>query len=119
MNEAGGVADWTPNDPLFGMTAAGGNIFTRSLVISNPGTYLVKLTDGTGWARQFGSDGYNNNAGNFNFTTTFAGQQVDFSFNSMNATFSAVAVPEPASMMLIAIAGTALYARRSWKNRYA
>ena len=113
QGEAGG-ADWTPNDPSFNMVAGLGGSFSRTLAISTPGTYEVKTTDGTGWDRQFGMNGFSNNASVLNFTTTTPGELVTFLANPSMGTFQLgpVAVPEPTTLAVVAGAGIIALRRR-------
>ena len=75
MNEAGGAADWVNNNPMFALTNQGGGLWTRNVVISTAGTYQYKAT-ANGWANQWGTNGHNNDAATFAFTTTAPNQAV-------------------------------------------
>jgi hypothetical protein len=112
MNEAGGAGDWNPADSAFNMTSFGSNLWERTLTISTAGTYEVKLTDGSGWDRQFGNDGYWANPGTFSFTTTIANEQVKFSFNSLTPSLNVSSVPEPGFLGLITAASGAVLSLR-------
>jgi hypothetical protein len=105
MDEAGGAGDWNPSNSAFNLTSAGANIWEKTLTISTAGTYEVKITDGSGWARQYGNGGYWANPGTYLFTTTTANEQVLFSFNSLTPSLNISSVPEPGFMGLIAAAG--------------
>lgn len=112
MNEAGGAGDWNPADSAFNMTSLGSNLWERTLTISTAGTYEVKLTDGSGWGRQFGNDGYWANPSTFSFTTTIANEQVKFSFNSLTPSLNVSSVPEPGFLGLITAASGAVLSLR-------
>jgi hypothetical protein len=112
MEAAGGAGNWNPSDASFNMTNVGGNQWQHIMTIANPGTYFIKVTDGSGWDRQFGSNGFHNNPDSFSFTTLVANEQVIVNFDSLNPSFSVV--PEPASSMLVAagLVVTSLVRRR-------
>jgi hypothetical protein len=77
MNEAGGTADWVNNDPLFQLVDQGGGLWTADVTISTPGTYEWKATAGS-WDYQWGANGRNSDASNFQFITVAADQDVSF-----------------------------------------
>lgn len=112
MNEAGGAGDWNPSDSSFNMTNVGTNQWQFNMTISTIGSYEIKITDGSGWSRQFGSNGLHSNPGIFNFTTTTANQQVVVNYNSLVPSFSVAAVPEPTSALLVAAFGMIAGIRR-------
>lgn len=106
MDEAGGAGDWNASDPTFNMNSLGGAVWTRTLTISTAGTYEAKLTDGTGWDRQYGEDGYSNSASTIFFTTTSDNQEVTFDFDGFAPSFSALtAIPEPGMLGVLMIGG--------------
>lgn len=109
MDEAGGAGDWNPSDVLFNMNSVGANQWQRTLTISTPGTYQIKITDGSGWSRQFGSNGFQNNSSTFSFTTLIANEQITVNFNSLTPSFSVV--PEPTSLAMLSVAGLLLTIR--------
>jgi len=114
MNEAGGAGDWNPSDILFNMNNVGANSWQRTLTISTPGTYQIKITDGLGWDRQFGSDGFHNNPGTFSFTTVLANEQIIVNYNSLTPSFSVV--PEPSSLVMALMVGLVAAARLRRKS---
>lgn len=103
MNEAGGAGDWNPSDATFNMSSVGANQWQKSMTISTPGTYQIKITDGSGWSRQFGSNGLNPNPNTFSFTTTSPGETVVVNYNSLSPSFSVV--PEPSSLLMVSVFG--------------
>lgn len=109
MVEAGGSGNWNPADATFNMSSLGNNEWTYSMTIANPGNYQIKITDGSGWDRQFGSDGFHNNPGTFSFVTTGANEFVLVHFNSLSPSFSIV--PEPSSLLTLATVGLVTLSR--------
>lgn len=103
MNEAGGAGDWNPSDATFNMSSIGANQWQKSMTISTPGSYQIKITDGSGWSRQFGSNGLNPNPNTFSFTTTSPGETVVVQYNSLTPSFSVV--PEPSSLLMVSVFG--------------
>jgi hypothetical protein len=93
MNEAGGAADWVAADPLFQMTNVGAGLFKADAVISTPGPYSWKVTAGT-FSEQWGADGRDNNATEYQFTTFQANQSVSFLLDTTKGAikYSTVAV---------------------------
>jgi len=112
MNEAGGAGDWNPANPIFNMSGAGANVWEKTLTISTAGTYQVKVTDGSGWDRQYGNGGFWANPGTYSFTTTTANEQVLFSFNSLTPNINITSVPEPGFLGLMTAAGGLVFAAR-------
>lgn len=103
MNEAGGAGDWNPSDATFNMSSVGANQWQKTMNISTPGSYQIKITDGLGWSRQFGSNGLNPNPNTFSFTTTSPGETVVVQYNSLTPSFSVV--PEPSSLLMVSMFG--------------
>lgn len=110
MDEAGGAGDWNPADPTFDMTPQGSGYYTIDLVIDTAGSYEFKATDGTGWDRQVGTDGFSANAATYDFTTTVANEAVTMFVDTANQSIGVI--PEPATMGLICLFGTSLLAAR-------
>ena len=77
MDEAGGAADWTNNDPLFEMTDQGSGLYSVDATISTPGSYEFKATAGS-WDYQWGANGRLNDSSNFQFITVATDQEVTF-----------------------------------------
>ncbi len=111
QDEAGGAADWSPADAAFAMTSQGGGYYTYVAVISTPGSYQFKASDGTGWDYQVGPDGFGNNAGTHAFTTTSPNEAITMFVDVANGELGLV-VPEPTTAALCGLAGLALAARR-------
>ena len=111
QDEAGGAGDWVPSDATFAMSSQGGGYYTYDAVISTPGTYQFKATDGTGWDRQVGPDGFGSNAGTHSFTTTSANESVTMFVDVANGAIGIV-VPEPTTVAMCGLVGLALAARR-------
>jgi hypothetical protein len=99
MVAAGGGGNWNPSDASFNMNSSGANQWQKTMTIATPGTFQIKITDGSGWDRQFGSDGFWGNPGTFSFTTFNPNEVVVVNFNSLNPSFSVV--PEPSSLMMV------------------
>jgi hypothetical protein len=110
MNEAGGAGDWNPSDPTFNMINVGANQWQYLMNVSAPGTYQIKITDGSGWSRQFGSNGLNPDPSTFSFSTTSVNEQVIINYNSFTPSFSVV--PEPTALLLVGLVGVVGLARR-------
>ncbi|MCU0772627.1 MAG: PEP-CTERM sorting domain-containing protein [Verrucomicrobia bacterium] len=106
MNEAGGAGDWNPADPTFAMTPQGGGLYTIALNISTPGSYQFKATDGTGWARQVGTDGLGSNAATFGFSTTMPNEALTLYVDLANQAIGVV--PEPTTFALTGLGLAAL-----------
>lgn len=98
MVEAGGAEDWNPADSLFDMSLASGTQWTKTITVSTPGDYLLKLvTDGT-FQRQFNLRGYADLfAEDFSFTTTQPNEQVIVTFDSFqpSLTIQTASLPTP------------------------
>jgi hypothetical protein len=99
MVQAGGAnGDWNPQDPAFDMTPGIGGLWSYSATIAAAGSYQIKVSDGAvGWSRQFGSDGFSNNAGNFSFTTTVPNEVINATFTPATGDF---VIPEPSTILL-------------------
>lgn len=111
MNEAGGAGDWNPSNPAFAMTSQGNGYYVFNAVISTPGSYQFKITDGTGWNFQIGTDGFTNNSNTFAFSTTAPNETVTLFADLAGGSIGVV--PEPASAALLALGGLAMLKRRT------
>jgi hypothetical protein len=112
MNEAGGAADWTPNDAAFAMTSEGAGLYSFYATISTPGSYQFKATDGAGWNYQVGPDGFGSNASTFAFTTTMANERILMSVDVANGQLGVVSIPEPSAALLMGFVASAIAATR-------
>ncbi|MCA9261604.1 MAG: hypothetical protein KDA61_20445 [Planctomycetales bacterium] len=77
MDEAGGGADWIPDDFAFEMVDQGNGLFSIDVVISTPGTYEYKATGG-GWDFQWGTNGRLADSANLLFNVVAENQEVTF-----------------------------------------
>jgi hypothetical protein len=109
---AGGAGDWNPADPMFAMTSQGGGYYTFAATISTPGSYEFKATDGTGWDRQVGTDGFGSNAATFGFSTSSPNEAVTFYVDTAGGSIGLVTIPEPTALVLLAAAAPSLLAGR-------
>jgi hypothetical protein len=107
MIEAGGGGNWNPADPMFAMTAQGGGLWSIGISISTPGSYLYKATGG-GWDSQWGTNGRLNDSANMSFSTTLVNEPVTFLLDISKGAISIAQIPEPASIVLLGLAGIAL-----------
>ncbi|TWT97756.1 hypothetical protein Pla108_19080 [Botrimarina colliarenosi] len=103
MVAAGGAGDWNPSDPSFAMTSQGSGYYTFDAIISTPGSYEFKATDGTGWDRQVGTDGFGTNASSFLFATTMADEAITMFIDVAAGQVGVVSVPEPTSVAIFSL----------------
>jgi hypothetical protein len=109
---AGGASDWNPSDPAFAMTSQGGGYYTFASTIATPGNYEFKATDGAGWWRQVGPDGFGTNAATFAFSTTSANEAVTFFVDTAGGSVGIETIPEPTALVLLGVAASAIAATR-------
>lgn len=102
MDEAGIGGDWNPGNPLAVMSNLGGGLYGLDVTIAAPGNYQYKATKGD-WSGQWGTDGRNENAATWLFTTTQPSQAVRLLLKSEGA-ISVQFVPEPATATLVGLA---------------
>ncbi|MBN2162223.1 MAG: PEP-CTERM sorting domain-containing protein [Pontiellaceae bacterium] len=115
MTAAGGASDWNPSDPSFAMTAEGDGYYSIDLVIGTAGSYEFKVTDGSGWDYQVGTDGFGNNAATYLFSTSGDNEAVTLFVDTDNRTIGVI--PEPATAGLIGLFGMGiLVARRIFRR---
>ena len=107
MTQAGGAGNWNAGDPLFAMASQGGGLWSVDATIATPGTYLFKATAGD-FAWQWGNNGRLGDAGNWSFETTVANQPVTFYLDVSKGAIAFGTIPEPASLVLVGLAGIAV-----------
>jgi hypothetical protein len=99
MEAAGGAGNWNPSDPAFQMSPLGGGLYSLAATISTPGTYEFKSTKGD-WGGQWGGDGRSVNSSTVFFTTTSAGQAVNFYTDTALGAVRVEVIPEPSAALL-------------------
>ena len=112
MVAAGGAGDWNPSNPAFDMTSQGSGLYTFNAMISTPGTYEFKATDGTGWNYQIGTDGFGSNAATFAFSTTLPNEAIQMWVDVANGQLGVVSVPEPSAALLLGCVASVIAATR-------
>lgn len=105
---------WNNANVATAMSSLGGGIYELSYAIASAGSYQYKAVNTGSWDA-IGSDTRNVNANTLGFTTTSAGQTVDFYVNALNGSIKADVqpVPEPSTLALCGLSGlAALFLRR-------
>ena len=96
-------------DGLMSLTDMGGGLYHGDLVVADPGDYEWKFRKQDDWSISIGDD-FGNSAANNLITTTFANEVVHFQLDLPNGRW--MAIPEPSTVALLALAGVFAIRRR-------
>lgn len=102
---------WNNANAATAMTAMGGGIYKFTATGLSEGAHFYKAVN-TGTWDGIGADARSVNADNLEFTTTAANPIAELYVDVNNGTIRANVVPEPASMVALALGAGALLARR-------
>lgn len=96
-------------DGLMSLTDMGDGLYAGDLVVADPGDYEWKFRKQDDWSISIGDD-FGNAAANNLYTTTEANELVHFELDLPNGRW--MAIPEPSTIALMALAGVFAIRRR-------
>jgi hypothetical protein len=96
-------------DPVVTLTSLGGGVYSGQYIVPVPGTYAFKYRKEGDWDISIGDD-FGNNADDVLYTTTTPNELVIFTLDLPGGRHQAI--PEPAAVGVLAIAGLMLVRRR-------
>lgn len=95
---------WDNSNPATAMSSQGGGIYMYSTGVLTPGEHYFKAVKTGSWDA-IGADSRSVNANNFAFTTDAVMDSANLYVDALNGVIKVELVPEPASLLLLGLAG--------------